>query len=323
MKKIYLILGLLALFVILPAKTMAANNTVMSGFSFKEASGDVDGFKTFKAGIGGTDVLVYLKLGQTKFVSFPVGMRAITDWQAGDLFNISGNLAGYNNGLLVIKANEIKFLTKDVSVVKQEVTVENLDKSDVNNFKLIVSSKENNNKYVLMTINRFGQDGGPIISNNTNIDFFVPGRTVTLSMLKRKINGNFAFKVFEVKKTDKPMSAAKRLIDIIKPGENQPYSLNPLLLEPVVTVRKNQIIIQNSGNGIIYLKNNAELKRLLNLPTNYNYFMLGANKIQIFNVKTNAPLDQQIALEFYTGTWVSGVLNSPIKLLEIAFKVSQ
>lgn len=317
MKKLYLLLFcLLAFFVFSPSKALTASNTVLSGFSFRGAGNDVDGYKTYRAGIGSTEVLVYLKLGQTKLIGFPVGMRPIVDWQSGDTFNISGELMGYANGMVIIKANEIKYQTKDVVIVKQEVTVENLDKSDVNNFKLIVSSKEKENKYALTTINKFGQADGPIITNNTNVDFFVPGTTVVLTSIKRKINNNFSYKIIEVKKTDKPLSAGKRLIDIVKLGTNN-YQLNQLLVSPVVLVRNNQLIIQNSGGGVIYLKNTPDLKRLFNLPSGHGFFTLATNKTQVYSVKNNAPTNNQIMLEFYSGTLLNGVLNSPIKVLEI------
>ncbi len=320
MKKLYFLLFcLLAVFIFSPNKALTASNTVMSGFSFRTAGADVDGYKTFKAGIGSTEVFVYLKIGQTKFVGFPVGMRPVVDWQQGDTFNISGELMGYNNGLLIIKANEIKYQTRDVSIIKQEMTVENLDKSDANNYKLVVSSKEKENKYVLTTINKFGQEGGPIITNNTNVDFFVPGTTVLITSIKRKNNNNFSYKIIEVKKTDKPLSAGKRLIDIVKVNDN--YQLNQLLVSPVVLARKNQLIIQNSGGGIIYLKNTPDLKRMFNLPSGHSFFTLATNKTQVYSVKNNAPTNNQISLEFYSGTLLNGVLNSPIKVLEIAVTV--
>ena len=214
MQKRYLFLGLLLLSFCLPIKSMAANNTTVAGLVYKESLPAIGNYSAFRASIADTSVVVIFD-GSTKFLGQPVGMVAVTDWQIGDQISVSGNLSGYNGNLLTIKAGEIKFLTKDVTIAKQEQVVENLNKSVADNNKLVLSFKDTN-KYSLNVIEHFGQVGGPRITGNTNVDLFVPGTTVSLTMIRRKNGTAITNKVIEVSKTNKPISVSKRLLDVVK-----------------------------------------------------------------------------------------------------------
>lgn len=325
MKKLFLILSLLGFFVFVPDKTLAANNNnvTLTNIYFKELVSlepNNSGFKTFKAGYGQAVFLIYFHGSQTKITGTPAGMKAVEDWQENDQITINGELFGVNDGLITIKANEIKYNNKNVSLLRQEMVVERLDTTSANNHKLTVSVKEGN-KYLLKTIDRFGQVGGPRIIGGSGSDLFVPGTTIQATLVKRKVNNVFVSKIIEIKKINKATNASKRLLDIVKGENNGDYLLNPALTSPMSVLRKNQLVIQNSGGGLVYLKNTDNLRRFLNLPSANNYFLVSSNKLQLLSIKSNANLNEQFDLEFYTGTFVSGQLNSPQLVLTVPMTV--
>lgn len=323
MNKLFFIFLLLALSLFLPNRSVAASNLSLNNLSFKEVLTAVGDYKAFKATNGLADVVIHYKVGstgQTKISGMPGGMVAVSDWQVGDKLAVVGELNGYSNGMAVIVATELKFLSKDVSIIKQDYTVESLDKTDPSNVKLLLSGKEGNN-FKLTLVERFGQASAPRISGNTNWELFMPGTTVTASLVKRKTNSNYVYKLVELKKTDKPLSSAKRLMDIVVATTNGTYKLNPLLKSPMVLLKKNQLVIQDSAGGLVYLKNTDSLKRIFSLPSGDAYFLLKTGKNQTLTVKNNAPLNEEIELEFYTGTEVNGHLNSPTLVLRVNVKV--
>ena len=86
------------------------------------------------------------------------------------------------------------------------------------------------------------------------------------------------------------------------------------MVGPIVLAKKNQLIFQNYNSGLIYLKNTDSLKRIFSLPSADGYFLI---KGQAYTVKNTAALDETVDLEFYTGTYVSGKLNSPVLVLTV------
>lgn len=320
MKKFYLALAFFGLLIFTPNKLLAAtNNVTLTDVYFKEVVSmepNAMGFKSFKAGFGQAVFMIYFHGSQTKLTGTPTGMKAVEDWHNGDQVTIIGELFGVHDGLITIRANEVKFNSRNVTLERQEMVVENLDKSSADNHKLIISGKEGN-KYVVKTIEHFGQAGGPRIIGGTGSDVFVPGTTIQTVSVKRKVNNVFVARLIEVKKVNKALSASKRLLDVVKESGNGNYALNPVLTNPVAVVRKNQLVVQNSGGGLIYLKNTESLRRFLNLPSADKYFLVSSSKTQIFSIKSNANINEQVDLEFYTGTYVSGQLNSPQLVLTV------
>jgi hypothetical protein len=311
MKKLIFIIGFLFFANLWPVNVFAINNLTINNAIFKEIVSSMpnsDGYLSFKVMVGSSDLLVYYR-SSCKFTGLPNGMTPVADWQAGDQLWLSADVVGYEGGVMALRASEIKYISKDVSVIQQEQTVENLDLTNPENHKLVLSSKDGNN-YIVSVVQRFGQNEVPRISNGT-YDLFLPGTTVSVTIIKRKINSVYQKQIVAIKRLDRSMNSARRILDIVSAGTNGSYQLNLNLTNPLILVKKNQLAVQNSGGGLLYLKNTIDAKKIFNLPNNDSYFLLKRDKTIMLKVKDSAVLNETIALEFYIGTAVNGHLVSP------------
>lgn len=213
--------------------------------------------KTFTVKASLTDILVAYD-NNTKVSGAPKEFN-YNDWQVTDKLSITGQVIGYENNLLKIQAQIIKF---DFSKNQLKNTLAFVNNTDPTNKKVWLAIKEKN-EYAILEVVKVGEAGGPKLFGFNSLNEMTNGSAVTVSQVSNKYINNSS-RIISINKISKAENL--QLINIVRNGTG--FSLANGTPSVTKLTKGQKFAIQNKSGVNLYFSTSGESAKFSPKPSN-------------------------------------------------------